>query len=246
MNPVQLTWYRQVQTEYASAALAAQMCHWMVVLGMSPDTLVRATRLITDELRHSEQCRTLYLSAGGDPDKIEIDARNLWIKDDPEAPLVTRLISAVGALAVEESLALAVFQRRLENATDPEAREVMRSIVKDEAFHSAFAWDALDELAEILGRERLRAQIRPRIAWWLRNYTNKPSANEPVFPPDALAFGLIDRHEHWAILQACAKDVILARLVQRELLEPDATLPGVVAELAVADGRPQPPWQAEP
>lgn len=243
MNVAQYTWHRQARTEYMAAALTAQACHWMLRCGLSPDTLTRSTRVVADEVRHSAQCHELYLLAGGDPAPLPIADAQLSHADDPDAELPERLLTAVGELAVEESVALAVFRLRLANATQPRVREVVSGILTDEAFHRAFAWDVLDELVEHLGLPRVRAWVRPRLAWWVRIYaTTELRPDEPVFTVDELGFGLIDRRRHWAAMAATVRNVVLPRFRRRGLLEDGVGLPELRQELRWVDGRPAPPW----
>lgn len=243
MNVVQYTWHRQSRTEYTAAALTAQLCHWLVVMGLSPDTLDRCTAVVADEVRHAAICHAMYLHVGGTQDQVSIVPESLWHADDPQAPVPWRAVSAVAGLACEESVALPVFKTRVRNATDPLALETVEAILRDEARHRAFAWDVLDELAELLGHEPVRAWVRPRIAWWLRIYlTAELRDDEPVYSAEELGFGLIDRREHWALMRACVEEVVIPRFQQRGLLEASIDGDALKTELISVGGRLVPPW----
>ncbi|MEZ4468011.1 MAG: hypothetical protein R3F43_27155 [bacterium] len=160
-------------------------------------------------------------------------------RDDPDAPLPLRALTAAGELACEESVALTVFRMRLENARDPMAREVCEVILRDEATHRVFAWDTLDALIALQGLETARAWVRPRIAWWLRTYLRavlRPV--EPTYAPEALAFGLIDRRAHWTAMRHTVETQVLPRFQARGLLEEEATAVTLVAELEALGGAP--------
>jgi hypothetical protein len=239
VNLVQQTWLRQARTEYTAAALVAEMTHWLVSLGASPDLLVRATRVVSDEIRHATICRELYLHAGGVPEPVTLRPEQLSHADDRGAPMRLRAITAAGELACEESVALTVFRMRLANATDPVARDVCEVILRDEATHRVFAWDAVDELIAMQGLDVVRAWARPRIAWWLRIYLGaKLSANEPIYPASALAFGVLDRREHWTAMRRTVVDDVIPRFHKRGLLEPDAGAETLIAELERMAARP--------
>lgn len=234
MAIVQATWLRQARTEYAAASLVAEMTHWLIALGLGPDLLVRATRVVSDEIRHATICRELYVHAGGATDAVELTPRQLRHADDANAPMHLRAITAVGELACEESVALGVFRMRLDNATDPVAEDVCRVILRDEATHRVFALDALDALVDLLGHDVVRNWVRPRLAWWLRIYlgaTVRP--DEPKVPERALAFGVLDRAPHWLAMQQTVADDVIPQLQRRGLLEPEATSATLRAELAV-------------
>lgn len=234
---VQRTWQRQSRTEYTAAALVSEMTHWMLMLGVSPDLCYRATRVVRDEVRHATICNELYRHAGG-TEPIEIRPGQLHHRDDPGQPVHLRCVTAAGELACEESVALDVFRMRLANATDPMAREVCGVILRDEATHRAFAWSLLDELIRMQGVDAVRAFARPRVPWWLRVYLGATlRAREPVYPPEALAFGVIDRRAHWTAMRATVERDVLPRFVERGLLEWGATGAALEAELRVLNER---------
>jgi hypothetical protein len=238
VNRVQQTWWRQSRTEYSAAALVAEMTHWLIALGVNPDLLVRATRVVSDEVRHATICRELFLHVGGSPDPVPLRPAALAHADDPDAPMHLRAITAAGELACEESVALVVFRMRLDNATDPLAREVCEVILRDEATHRAFAWELLDELIQMQGLDRVRAWVRPRVAWWLRIYLGAQlQEREPVYPPDDLAYGLIDRRAHWTAMRRCVETEVIPRFQERGLLEAEADANVLIAELADMRGR---------
>lgn len=242
LPPDQYTWFRQARTEYSAAALTAQLLHWMIVLGFSPDTLARGARVVADEVAHARLSHELYTRCGGTRE-VPLDERLLRHSDDPDADMLWRTVSAVGGLAVEESVALPVFALRKRNATEPRFAEVIGQILRDEGVHRAFAWDVLDELAESVGVDDLRAWMRPRIAWWLRVYLLRaPRPHEPVYDARQLGRGLIDRREHWAVMRACVEEDVIPRFRKRGLLEDGVTGEALTAELQRVDGELVPPW----
>lgn len=245
MNPVQATWFRQSRTEYMAASLVSEMTHWLISLGLRPDLLVRATRVISDEIRHATICHELYLHAGGAPEPVALEPHQLRHSDDPDAPMHLRAITAAGELACEESVALTVFRMRLENATDPVAREVCEVILRDEATHRAFAWELLDALRAQLGQEVVRDWARPRIAWWLRIYLGASlRADEPRYNNKALSYGLIDRRAHWTAMRQTVEDDVIPRFQERGLLEEEATGAVLLDELRALERQKARPKEA--
>lgn len=234
---VRKSWLRQSRTEYTAAALVSEMTHWMLQLGVSPDLVYRATRVVRDEVRHATICHALYQHVGG-TDTVAMRPRQLAHQDDPGEPIHLRCITAAGELACEESVALQVFRMRLDNARDPMAREVCEVILRDEATHRAFAWELLDELIRMQGVDAVRTFARPRLAWWLRIYLGAVLRDkEPVYAPEALAFGMIDRRAHWTAMRQTVEDDVIPRFRERGLLEADADGEALLGELAALKAR---------
>jgi hypothetical protein len=229
---VQLCWFRQARTEYSAASLTSEMCHWLMQLGVRPELLMRNSRLIGDEVRHSALCHELYLHAGGEPIPVPTERSRLVHADDPAADISLRALTAAGELACEESVAVAVFRARLDNARDAMAREVVEIILRDEANHRAFAWDLIDELIGLLGHAQARAWAEPRIAWWLRVYLRARLEDQVErYTPAQLGMGLLDRREHWALMKREVRDVVIPRFIERGLLDADATVDSLTARL---------------
>jgi hypothetical protein len=193
--------------------------------------------VVRDEVRHSTICHELYRHVGG-TDAIALTPRQLQHQDDADQPVHLRCITAAGELACEESVALDVFRMRLDNATDPVARDVCEVILRDEATHRAFAWELLDALIGMQGVDAVRAFARPRIPWWLRIYLGAElREREPVYPPEALAFGVIDRRAHWTAMRRTVEEDVLPRFRDRGLLETGATGATLEAELRALQAR---------
>lgn len=238
------TWLRQSATEYMAAGQTAQLLHWLILLGVSPDTLTRCARVVSDEVRHSTDCYRLYEHVGGPPRAVPAPPSHLHHADDPDADVVWRAVTALGQLAVEESVALPVFQLRVRNARDPEVRSVCEGILRDEAFHRAFAWDALEELTEALGPPAMNAWVAPRLGWWLRVYLlEAPTPGDVVFTEDDLAVGLIDREEHWSVMRGAVDAVILPRFRRLGLCGVAVDAAALTHELRAQGPRPVPPWR---
>ena len=231
-DPVLLCWFRQSRTEYMAASLTAELTHWILQLGVRPDLLVRATKVVADEVRHSAMCHELYLHLGGTPRQVPLARRSLSHGDDPGHDIALRAITAAAELACEESVALPVFKTRLRNAVDPAVKEVCEIIFRDEATHRGFAWDLLEALIEMQGHETVRAWARPRIAFWLRAYLRaRLEDNAQDYRPDQLEKGLINRPEHWTLMRACVSEDVIPRFVSLDLLEPGVTRADLGVEL---------------
>ncbi|HND32476.1 MAG TPA: hypothetical protein PLA94_20920 [Myxococcota bacterium] len=233
MKGVQESWLRQSRAEYRAAGRIAELTHWLITLGVRPDLLVRATRVLSDKVRHATLSRELYLHAGGSSDPVGLPSKQLIHADDVGAPVAFRALSAAGELACEESVSLAVFRLRQENARDPVARELCEGILRDGALHRVFAWELMDELLRLHGTAAVRAWVRPRLAGWLRrSLVAAPPPDQPGYSAEELAFGLMDRQPQWQAMQQALADDVLPHFRERDLLEAAATPTLLLAELA--------------
>lgn len=230
-DPVLRCWFRQSRTEYMAAAFTSEMTHWLIQIGVPPELLHRATQVVSDEVRHSELCHELYLHAGGQPRQVPVKVGMLRHGDDLGAPIHLRAITAAGELACEESVALPVFRKRYDNATDPTAARIVGTILRDEASHRAFAWDLLAALIDMYGLGTVRDWARPRIAWWLRIYIRARLEDAPQAYTEAqIGMGLIQRREHWALMKACVATDVIPRFQKLGLLEPETDMATLEAE----------------
>lgn len=201
---VQRVWTTQVAAEYAASARAAQLSHWLTVLGVSPDTLVRSYRVVSDELAHADLSREILERAGGEP-LVAMTEDQLWIPDDPDAPLELRALSATARLfGCGENTAEAVFEALLVEAREPRVVEVLERLLRDERFHRVFGWDLLEELLERAGepgRVWLRARTRGYVEWIVRSYRWAAA----VCPPARAAWGLMAPERYTGVVERCVE-----------------------------------------
>lgn len=211
MERVRRQWVAQVQVEYASAARTAELLHWLIQLGVSPDTLETCRRVVADELVHAELSRDTVVAAGGDAAAIPIDPATLVLTHEQGGSLPARALGAVAAIfCCGESLAVPLFLEMRREATEPAAVTALDRIVKDEAVHRAFGWNALDELLERFGDDG-RALLASRLPAYIEEarttYTGRAFERSDVHR----AFGLIDIERYEALTETCIQDVLLPR-----------------------------------
>ena len=140
-------WAERARQEYHSLALFTQLASQVHLLGAPLDWSGAFARMIADEVRHTEICarfaETLDAAA-----PVVIDAALLHL------PIVAPSLrahvrgSVVAAFCIGETLSGRMFRRCLRAATDPLARDVVRTIVDDETFHAELGW----ELAALMMR----------------------------------------------------------------------------------------------
>jgi hypothetical protein len=216
---VRRVWTTQVAAEYASSARAAELAHWLLVLAVSPDTILRAGRVVTDELTHADLSREVLELAGGTPSAAEdadgspvmvaISANELWIPDDPDEPLELRALAAAARLfGCGESTAEAVFAELLRHTREPRVVEVLERLLRDEHFHRVFGWDLLDELLERTG-DRGRAFLRTRTRSYVELITAAYRWAPAPCPPERAHWGLMPPERYGEVVDACVRTRIV-------------------------------------
>jgi hypothetical protein len=165
------TWAHHVATEYRSATVVAELLHWLLALGASPDTIARCHRIVADELRHAEMSWELQNLAGG-AGPAPVPAEWTRIPHAPDADLLHRtLATLVCEYALSETIATALFRRLKRQALRPEVATVIARIVwgtMPAAEYRAVVWRTLGRV------------VAPRLSAlgidvsWLRRHLGDP------------------------------------------------------------------------
>lgn len=215
MERVRRVWARRVVAEYRSAALFSELLHWLITLGVSPDTLEVGVRIVADELAHAELSREVFLLAGGDEARIPIQQEDLSIRQPAELPVFFRALAAVVEICCcGETVAVPLFNAIQEGTTQPDAVRVLTRIQKDEAVHRAFGWTTLDELME-LAEGPAREFLAPRLAESVRSIQAAYASDVHACTDEQLSWGLMAPSRYGEIARECAATVIVPRFRQR-------------------------------
>ena len=212
-------WQNRIAAEYYSAALTADLLHNLIVLGVSPDTLSDCQRIVSDELNHAEISREVALAAGATSAAIALDGRRMSL---PPGPLLERTLFHVSEFfCCGETVARPLFRAMLTNAQHPIAQNAIEVIVKDEARHSSFGWQLLDELLERVD-EPLRLSLCERIPSHIERMRNTYGENPAAMPhsitPADLKWGLLERERYAEITEQCIVKTLLPNYAKRGLL----------------------------
>jgi hypothetical protein len=215
---VRKTWERRVIAEYRSAAISAELLHWLIQIGVSPDTIERCHEIVQEELNHAEMSRAVYLAAGGSLDRIQIPYQQLAYPKEKESPVPLRALSmCTRVFCCGETVAVPLFNALLKHSENKLTDPVLEQIVADEAGHKYFGWTLLDELLELLG-EPVKEWLKQRIAGYIEEVrTNYHSDNDCCVPEDQ-AWGLMTGTEYSTITERCITEVIEPRFKARGLL----------------------------
>ncbi|HZJ52578.1 MAG TPA: ferritin-like domain-containing protein, partial [Myxococcaceae bacterium] len=124
-----------------------------VVAGFDPDSPVPAMmrRAADDERRHTQLCARLAGSLG-EPVLLDRDAGPVSIAPRSLDERRAALYEIVAACCITETESMATLTTLLAGEPDPEVREVLHGISRDEVVHSRMGWAHLS-------RESVRAEV---------------------------------------------------------------------------------------
>jgi hypothetical protein len=212
-------WHNRVVAEYRSAAITAQVLAGSIQFGF-PENLQRtAIRIVGDELDHANLSHDAMVALGGAANPVALDWRQLGDPPSPDGPLAGLVDMVMTDFCCGETLAVPLFARMREGAQEPTARAVLDRVLRDEAVHRAFGWDALDALVAIEPkgvRHRITVKLPAVLQSFQRAYGT--AHDLPPITPAERACGLIDVTEYVSTFEAALTDEILPRFARRGIL----------------------------
>ena len=210
---VLLEWRNRAEAEYSSAALAARVVHNLIATGMPRALIATGQRIVSDELDHAELSHGVWRELGGEGE-LHIDVSRLTPPVGP--PLILLAEDLLRAFCVGETVAVPLFAAMRAGATQPSVIGVLERVLRDEAVHRAFGWDALDALLELdpEGVPPFMANHLPEALEGCRRAYIVPPDAQPALHPEERAAGLIDLDEYRQIVEVCVQDTILPRFAR--------------------------------
>lgn len=202
-------WSGQVHAEYASASITAELLHWLIQLGVSPDTLLKCHRIVADELEHARLCHAITTELGGN-EQIRVNPGSLVNATMDADSLIEKACTVVmRSFCCGETTAIPLFQRMQQSATQPVVCEALSRIIRDEAAHSAFGWNSFAELLEMF--PSLQDFARARYAAIAQHHADSYSRSNKKADAQARAWGIISGQEYRQIAQAVRQEKIMPR-----------------------------------
>ncbi|MDP3220870.1 MAG: ferritin-like domain-containing protein [Deltaproteobacteria bacterium] len=135
-------WTRAMSEEHASVAAFARLSLQLLSLGAPPELVARTHRAALDEVDHARRSAALASRFAGrvtSPGALPAAIAPIAIVD-----LATLAVETLREGCLGEAVSAQVAARSLALATDPEVRETLGVIARDEAEHAALAWDLVD------------------------------------------------------------------------------------------------------
>lgn len=210
-------WRNRVRAEYGSAGLAAQATHWMIRCGFPEEEVHTGLRIVSDELEHARLSHTVVVAMGGVDEPMSLDINATAAPMAQEGVLASLVDTTLRNFCLGETFAVPLFSAMRATTTQPEARTALDRILRDEAVHRAFGWQALDVLLSLDGpgvRQRTTAALPELLAWFARAYGGggRPM---PALTEEERACGLISSREYADIYNTCLADQIRPRFQRR-------------------------------
>jgi hypothetical protein len=248
-DAVRREWHLRIEAEYRSAALTAELNHWLIQAGAPPDLIEGGLRIVKDELAHAELSHAVFVDAGGSASPT-IDRQRLELARDRKAPLEHAILRCgVELFCLGETVAVRLFQRMREQCTAPSARNALDRIVRDEVFHRDFGWTLLEWLLSgafendaraLLGRELAGMLMRLRRGYGGVALERSRAALESearLFSDADRAWGLIPVLEYVSVVEETLERDYRPRFAELGIsLSSEATADEAAAH-AGADGR---------
>lgn len=221
MTRITAEWSARVAAEYRSAALTAQVLHWAVLAAFPEELLHTALRIVRDELDHASLSHQCLVELGGADVPVPLDVAGL--AEPPTDGVLGGLVdSVVKNFCLGETFAVPLFDAMRRNATHPAVRPVITRVLKDEAVHRQFGWDALDEL---LGRDPgVAARVAARLPGWIDAFREAyaPDADGEALTDEERAAGLLDLQRYREVFWTTLQGDVATKLERRGFALPEA------------------------
>lgn len=214
-----LEWRARVRAEYGSAAVTAQVVQWAIACGLPDPVLRTGLRVVSDELDHADLAHGVAVAIGAHDQPEPVGVEDLCPPVSALGLGASLLDAVLRSFCLGETLAVPLFAAMRQGTEHPVARAALDRILRDEAVHRAFAWDALDALIELDGdgvRARAMQELPAMIGGFQRAYVDLPE-HDPI-TDDERAVGLLSGAEYARITARALRDDILPRFAQRGIL----------------------------
>ncbi len=211
-------WQNRVTAEYRSAAVTGQLLHWLIQAAFSDELVRVAIRIVGDELDHSKLSYDCLVSLGGGDEPAVMDIAHLAEPVSSDGLLASITDSVVRNFCLGETFAVPLFGAMRDQTFDPMAKQVLDRVLRDEAVHRAFGWDALDELIE-RDPVGVRLRIQQFLPQWIREFERGYGTPRPTVPLSDMekAVGLLDLAKYVEIFRETLNDDIRARFAKRAI-----------------------------
>ena len=132
-------WASRAGSEYRSLIVFGELIARFGEMNLPLEVTSSASRLLTDEARHTELCARLADAFGGQqgselaPGDVKLERRDL-----PAHLFVARWTASM--FCIGESASVGILQTLLQHTTNPCIEAVLRILLRDEILHDRFGW----------------------------------------------------------------------------------------------------------
>jgi hypothetical protein len=208
-------WASRAASEYRSLIVFGELIARFGELNLPLEVTSSASRLLTDEARHTELCARIADALGGQ-DGIELELADVRLerRDLPAHLFVARWTASM--FCIGESASVGILQVLVQHTKNPCIEAVLRILLRDEILHDRFGWALARLLLPRLTddeQEWLAADLARSFAHYDRAHGGSVNHEESDFPlPELL--GLAPAKARHAAFQDRIHKVILPSLAQ--------------------------------
>lgn len=205
-------WLDDALMEHASIASLSRFGLQLMSLGAPPELLTACHRAALDEVAHAEACFALASRFAGralGPGPLDVH--------DPAPPetLEDIAVATFREGCVGETIAALIAANQLDGSRDPQVRDCLERIARDEAAHAELAWRAL---TWTLGQ--LTVTRRERLLARLVDTAITPEQPAGPWSEEWRALGRLHPREHADVAKRAVREVIEPAL--RRLVHPQS------------------------
>ena len=151
------TWRGRMVNEHVSAQVFASLIPQAMRAAVPNSVLTALPQMISDELRHAEQCAGVVMALGHDPVALLPPIEPVPEHEDA-GPVEAFLRNVVSVGCMSETIAVSIIRAEQAELEGSSLGKVLNSILADEIQHARFGWSMLGLLGPKLdaeARERL-------------------------------------------------------------------------------------------
>ncbi len=222
-------WGRRVEAEYRSAALTAQLSHWLLQIAVSPDLVREGLRIVDDEIAHATDALAVVREArrfAEAPPPPPIRREGLAYERTWEPLELDVLAACLETFCLGETVAVPLFRGLRAEACVPVARSALDRVLVDEVRHRNFGWILFEHLLEgpqgQLCRDFAAAMLPDMFARLVKSYASL--AHQTDLSPAIRAWGMMPGRDYARALAMASQRDYRPRLEALGLLEPVETI----------------------
>lgn len=221
-------WSHRVETEYRSIQIMTRFAGECLAAGDPLEIHAGAVHAIADELRHTALCASVVEALGGlptlpDPVEEPLSAEFLAL------PAAARALgTAVGMLAISETLSVALIEDLHARATESAIEAVLHATLADEDDHRDYGWDYVaaslgrfDAEGRRYARMVADAALRPHEAQIQASLRTVDESEHDLArhpEPELAALGLLSPVRQALVIRETLRTKVLPRLRDLDLL----------------------------
>jgi len=204
-------WASRAASEYRSLIVFGELIARFGEMNLPLEVTSAASRLLTDEARHTELCAKVADKLGGQAG-AEVSASDVRLerRDLPAHLFVARWTASM--FCIGEAASVGILQVLVEHTKDPCIEAVLRILLRDEILHDRFGW-ALGRLVfpRLTDDEQewLAADLAQAFAHYDQAHGGKVLEDDPTLP---VALGLAPAKARYAAFEERIQNVILPSL----------------------------------